>query len=47
MFKYDIASDRPAMYRDIPQQADLASRRAQRFPEAYRSCLRTTSRRLN
>ena len=45
--KYDVASDCPAMCRDVPQQADLVSRRAQRFPKAYRPRLRTTARRVN
>ena len=29
--KYDVALDHPAMYRDVPQQADLVSRRSHRF----------------
>ena len=45
--KYDVASDRPAMYRDVPQQADLVSRRGHRFPEEYRSRLSTAARRVN
>ncbi|WP_394324584.1 hypothetical protein [Haloplanus natans] len=45
--KYDVASDRPAMYRDVPQQADLVSIRGHRFPEAYRSRLSTAVRRVN
>jgi hypothetical protein len=47
ILKYDDASEYPAMYRDIPLQADIVSRRDQRFPEEYRSRLRTTTRRLN
>ncbi|WP_394338639.1 hypothetical protein [Haloplanus salinus] len=45
--KYDVASDCPAMCRDVPQQADLASRRGHRFPKAYRSRLSTAARRVN
>ena len=47
ILKYDVASERPAMYRDVPHQPDLVSRRWQRLPEEYRSRLRTTVRRLN
>ena len=45
--KYDVASDRHAMYRDVPQQADLVSRRGHRSPEEYRSRLSTAARRVN
>ena len=47
IIKYDVASDCPAMYRDVPQQADLVSRRGHRFPEEYRSRLSTAARRVN
>ena len=47
IIKYDVASDCPAMDRDVQQQDDLVSRRDHRFPEAYRSWLSTAARRVN
>jgi hypothetical protein len=35
------------MYRDVPQQAGLVSRRGHRFPEAYTSGLSAAARRVN